>query len=206
MAVITISRQFGAGGKTMGEMIAKKLGYTFLDHNLIQMVATKAKVSAGWVEDIEKEAGGKLQRFITGLISKNTINKILDDDKGYIDEEIYADTLNQVINKAADEGNTVILGRGSQYILKDRKDAYHILMIAEKEDRIRFMEKYYKLTTAQATQVVAKEDQRRINLYHKFGRQDYDNPNLYHLVLNMSRIDLDKGCELVCSLQTTMQS
>ncbi len=73
-------------------------------------------------------------------------------------------------------------------------------MIAEKEDRIRFMEKYYKLTSAQAAQVVAKEDQRRINLYRKFGRQDYDNPNLYHLVLNMSRIDLDKGCDLVCGL------
>lgn len=200
MSVITISRQYGAGGKTMGDMIAKKLGYEFLDNNLLQMVATKAKVSAGWVEDIEKEAGGKLQKFITGLISKNTINRILDDNKGYMDEEIYADTLNQVINKVADEGNTVILGRGSQYILKDRKDAYHILMIAEKKDRVRFMEKYYKLTTAQATQAVNNEDKRRINLYRKFGKQDYDNPSLYHLTLNMSRISLEKGCELVCNL------
>jgi cytidylate kinase len=62
------------------------------------------------------------------------------------------------------------------------------------------MEKYYKLTAAQAAQVVSDEDTRRINLYHKFGRQDYDNPSLYHLVLNMSRIDLDKGCELICRL------
>lgn len=200
MSVITISRQFGAGGKTLGDMIAKKTGYTFLDHDLIQKVAVKAKVSTSWVEDMEKEAGGKLLKFISGLISRNTIDKILRDDKGYIDEEIYVDTLHQVINQIADEGNAIILGRGSQYILKDRKDAYHVLLIAEKEDRIRFMEKHYQLSAAQAAQVVSGEDARRINLYHKFGRQDYDNPNLYHLVLNMSRIDLDKGCELVCRL------
>ncbi|NJL58804.1 MAG: cytidylate kinase-like family protein [Desulfobacteraceae bacterium] len=200
MAVITISRQYGAGGKTMGDMIAKKLGYAFLDHDLLQKVAEKAKVSKEWVQDMEKEAGGKLLKFINILVSKNQINRILDKGKGYIDEEIYVDTLNHVINKIADEGNAVILGRGSQYILKDRKDAYHVLLIAERADRIRFMEMHYQMSAEQATQAVNSEDKRRINLYHKFGKQDYDQPGLYHLTLNMSKISLGKGCELVCNL------
>lgn len=200
MSVITISRQYGAGGKTMGEMIAKKLGYAFLDHDLLQKVAEKAKVSKEWVQDMEKEAGGKLLKFINVLISKNQINRILDKNKGYIDEEIYVDTLNHVINRIADEGNAVILGRGSQYILKDCKDAYHVLLIAERADRIRFMEKHYQMSADQASQAVDSEDKRRINLYRKFGKQDYDQPGLYHLTLNMSKISLEKGCELVCDL------
>lgn len=200
MSVITISRQYGAGGKTMGEMIAKKLGYAFLDHDLLQKVAEKAKVSKEWVQDMEKEAGGKLLKFINVLISKNQINRILDKSKGYIDEEIYVDTLNHVINRIADEGNAVILGRGSQYILKDCKDAYHVLLIAERADRIRFMEKHYQMSADQASQAVDSEDKRRINLYRKFGKQDYDQPGLYHLTLNMSKISLEKGCELVCDL------
>ena len=58
MSVITISRQFGAGGKTLGEMISKALGYTFVDDEIIYQVAKKGKVSTDWVKSIEKEAGG----------------------------------------------------------------------------------------------------------------------------------------------------
>jgi cytidylate kinase len=69
MAVITISRQFGAGGKTVGKMIADKLGYTFADDDIIQMVAEAANVSPHWVESIEKEAGGKLSRVVSSMVS-----------------------------------------------------------------------------------------------------------------------------------------
>ncbi len=60
MAVITISRQFGAGGKTLGKMIAKTLGYTFADDHIVEMVAEAANVSPHFVESVEKEAGSKL--------------------------------------------------------------------------------------------------------------------------------------------------
>ena len=64
MAVITISRQFGAGGITLGKKIAKQLGYSFYDSEIIQRVAKQANVSTRWVESMEKEAGGKMQRII----------------------------------------------------------------------------------------------------------------------------------------------
>ena len=65
MAVITISRQFGAGGITVGEIVAEKLGYKFYDNEIIQMLAKEAKVSTHWVEALEKEAGGALQKFLS---------------------------------------------------------------------------------------------------------------------------------------------
>lgn len=200
MAVITISRQFGAGGKTLGEMVAKKMNYSFADNEIIQMVAKKAKVSTHWVESIEKEAGGKLLKFMTGLVSKNLVERILDEKRGYIDEEIFVDLLNKIIVQIADEGNAVILGRGGQYILRDRDDAFHVLLIAHMDDRIRFMEEHYDLSTAQATQTVNREDKRRSNLYRKFGKEDYDHPDLYHLVLNMSKLNLEKARDLTCDL------
>ena len=200
MSVIVISRQFGAGGKTLGEMVSEKLNYTFVDNDIIQMVAKQAKVSTNFVESIEDEAGGKLLKFMSGLIRKSFIERILSDEHGYIDEEIYVDLLYKIINQIADEGNAVILGRGGQYILRDRADVFHVLLIAEKTDRIRFMEEHYNLNPTQAKQSVNREDKRRINLYKKFGKEDYDSPDLYHLVLNMSRLKLEEANELICEL------
>ncbi len=200
MAVVTISRQFGAGGLTLGKRIAKRLGYSFFDNEIIQMVAQKSNVSTRWVESMEKEAGGKLERLISGLVSKTFIDRILDNRSGYINEEIYVELLGKVIEKIAGDGNAVILGRGSQYILKDFGQAYHILLVADKEYRIKFIEEKYDLFTKHAEQTVKNEDKRRINLYRKFGKTDYDDPALYHLVLNMSRVDLDMAEELVAQL------
>ena len=125
---------------------------------------------------------------------------VLDDQRGYIDEEIYVDLLNQIINRLADEGNVVIIGRGSQYILRDRFDAYHVLLVADKPDRIKFMETHYDLSPKEARLVVNRQHKRRVNLYRKFGKEDYDQPYLYHMVINSSKQDLDTAARLVKKL------
>lgn len=200
MAVITISRQFGAGGITLGRMVAKRLGYKFYNHEIIQMVAKHAKVSTRWVQSMEKEAGGKMERLISGLVSKTFMDRFLDDNRGYIDEEIYVDLLHKIIQKIAAEGNAVILGRGSQYILKNSDDVYHVLLVADREYRIRFIEETYELFTKHATQTINNEDKRRMNLYRKFGQENYDHWGHYNLILNMRRVDLGKAALLVCKL------
>jgi cytidylate kinase len=200
MAVITISRQFGAGGITLGRMVAQRLGYKFYDHEIIQMVAKQAKVSTRWVQSMEKEAGGKMERLIAGLVSKTFMDRFLDDNRGYIDEEIYVDLLHKIIQKIAAEGNAVILGRGSQYILKNSDDVYHVLLVADREYRIRFIEEKYELFTRHAIQTINNEDKRRMSLYRKFGQKDYDHWGHYNLILNMRRLDLDKAALLTCKL------
>ena len=203
MAVITISRQFGAGGITLGKMIADELGYAFADEDIVKMVAKEANVSPHWVETVEKEAGGKLSRIITKMVSKPLVERILKDERGYIDEEMYLDYLVLIIAQIADEGDVVILGRGSQYILDDHPDAYHILLINDTKNRAKFMMEHYDLSQSKAEQVVSREDKRRMNLFRKLGKSDYDDSSLYHLVLNMGKIDLEQAKKLVCSLVTT---
>jgi cytidylate kinase len=200
MAVITISRQYGAGGKTLGKMIADELDYEFGDSEIIAKVAEMANVSTHWVETVENEAGGKLSRFVTRMVSKPLVDRILKDERGYIDEKIYLDYLVLIIAQIADEGDVVILGRGSQYILDDHPDAFHILMIDEFDNRVRFMKENYELSESRATRVVRGEDKRRKALYQKLGKTDYDDPFLYHLVLNMSKISLEEAKKMVCGL------
>ena len=200
MAVITISRQFGAGGRTLGQMIAEKMGYDFVDDVIIQEVAKKAKVTTRSVKSIERMAGGRLSKIFSGLISSEYIDRIVGDEKGYIDEEIYVDLLHEVIKEIAERDNIIIMGRGGQYILQDFANAFHILLVSDIENRIKFIQRYYNLSASKAEKAVIQGEKRRANLYAKFGRQDYNQPQLYHLVLNMSKMSLEKALNIVCSM------
>jgi len=200
MSVITISRQYGAGGKTVGKQVADRLGYHIFDEEIMHEVARKANVSKQWVESIEKEAGGKLQRFLSGIVSRNLVERILADEGGYIDEEIYIDLLYKVIIRIADEGNAVIIGRGGQYILEDFEDTYHFLLIADKLDRVKFIEENYHLTSSQAVKVVTASEKKRANLFRKFGKEGYDSHVHYNMVINTSLLPIAKAADLICNL------
>jgi cytidylate kinase len=200
MAILTISRQPGAGGNALGKLLADKLGYTFADNSIIQMIAKEANVSPLWVESFEKEAGSKFSRLISGMVSQRWVDRVLSDEYGYLDENIYLDYLVLIIAQMADEGDAVILGRGSQYILDDHPDAYHILLIDKVENRIRFMRDHYHLPDKKAERLVHAEDKRRKQLYKRLGKTDYEDPMLYDLVLNMSKFDLNRALNAVCEL------
>lgn len=202
MAVITISRQYGAGGKTLGKQLAKTLGYTFADEDIVQTIAEKAKVSAGWVESVEKEAGGRLSRIVTRMVSKALVDRVLRDERGYIDEQIYIDYLVIIISQMAEENNVVFLDRGSQYILNDLPGAFHVLLVNSLEKRIQFIMDRYDMSQQRATQEVKHEERRRTNLYRKIGKQDYDQPNLYHLVINMAKLSLDEAADIIVRMVT----
>jgi cytidylate kinase len=198
MAVITISRQYGAGAMALGRMLADKRGYTLASRDIVQQIAEKAKVSTDFVLAVEKEAGTKLSRFMTRIISsRGMVNKILRDDSGYIDEKLYLDYLVLTVVQIADEGNAVIMGRGSQYILKTHPDAVHILLVDEFENRVNRVAKREKLSHESAVHIVTHEDKRRHNLYHRLGKQDFDSPSLYHMVLNMNRVSRPQAFEMI---------
>ena len=199
MAVVTISRQFGSGGRTLGKMIAEELNYTFADNEIIQRLSKEANVSANWIRSFEKEAGSRLSRITSKMVSKRWLDRVLAGERGYLDEEIYLDYMVLIIAQIADEGDAVILGRGSQYILDDHPETFHILLIDELENRIKFMVEHYEMTERQATQAVNYEDRRRTSLYRRLGKKNYNDPELYHLVLNMGRLDLQAALKIVCT-------
>lgn len=202
MAVITISRQFGAGGKTFGRRLADTLGYYYADEDIIERAVVEFSVSTDGKKILETEPGDKLKRFISKLnpFGTSLMELPLSDKERYIDGYKYVELLNLIMPKIAREGNAVIIGRGGQYILHDFKDTYHILLTAKEEDRIKFIEDHYRVSSTRTIQILKRMAKRRANLYSYFGKKDYDNPTLYDLVLNMSLLSIDKAEELICKL------
>lgn len=203
MPVITIARQLGAGGKTIGETVAQNLGYRFVSNEIIQMVAETAKVSTEMIEALEKDTSGKLSKFFSGLVPKTFADRVREHDSGVLNEEIYADLLRRIIKQIAENDNAVILGRGGQFILADDPNAYHVLLIADDSYRKKFLAQKYNLSYDQATEAMQVEDKRRDNLYRKLNRDDYDNWNNYHMIINMSLTGQEAAINQICTLVTS---
>jgi cytidylate kinase len=204
MAVITISRQFGAGGKTLGKMIADNMGYSLVDEDIIEKVAQEYNVSEENIKSIEQEAGGNILDYI-GRVSpwKRFMDRSLTDKEGYIDGFKYVELLYKIIGKIADEGNVVIVGRGGQYVLQTYPSAFHFLFIANRDDRIKFIQDRYEMSYTKAVSVVQNMEKRRANLYRYYRRKDYNSLNLYHMTLNMSLVSIEKARDLVSRLVKT---
>ena len=196
MPVITISRQFGAGGRTLTDQLAVRLGYAVANEEIIDNLAQSTKLSADTIRSFEAEEDRKFQVSPpTGFISR-----IFDTSKNYMDEQQYVKLLNRLIPQIADRGNIIILGRGAQFILQDRKDVMHILLLADDADRVKFMQDHYDLNPDEARQTVIKQDKRRLKLMKLFNSADYDQPVHYNLVLNMSKLNLDRAVDLIYAL------
>lgn len=200
MAVITISRQFGAGGITLGQQLAKKLGYGFIYEEIIEKVAEKAAVSKDWVKSLDKDGGGTVSNFMAGFVPSRLIDHIFDTQRQYMDEKTYIKLLYQIVPQIAQRDNLVIIGRGAQFILKDYPNTHHVLLIADLAHRINFMMRRYQLSEDAARKAVTKEDVRRRKLLRLFKAVDYDRPEHYDLVLNMGKINIDLAQELVCDM------
>jgi len=200
MAVITISRQFGAGGRSLGQEVAQRLGYFFEDDAIIQEIAKKARVTPRSVQGYERIVGNLISRVITSTISRSYMERLTGTDVGYMDDDSYIEALTEVLKEFARRDKVVLVGRGGQYILRNYKNACHILLVAEKQDRIDFMKKNYDMSEAQAVKAIADGDRRRENLYARLSKTNYNDPHLYHICLNMSRIELPTAADLVCSL------
>jgi cytidylate kinase len=200
MAILSISRQFGAGGWTFGKSISNQLGYKFISSQIINEMAKEANVSAEWIKGVEKHAGDWLMRFVNKVVNGNFIEKHVGESKTDFDEKKYVTFLQNIVTRIADEDNVVILGRGSQYILQSRENVVHLLLVADLEDRIKFLEKMWKLKKKDAEKEILTREKRRDSFMKYFELGPPNSPNLYHMVLNTSKIDFDQAKKIVTSL------
>jgi len=201
MAVITISRQFGAGGKTLALKLAETLNYEIAHEQIIEQLAEKAKLSAEGVRafEVEEEIGSSPSR-VSAASRGGFLDRIFDTGRKYMDGQTYLKLLQEIMPKVADGDNIIILGRGAQFILKDHPNTYHLLLVAEYEDRVKFMQQQYEISDQEARQAVAKQGKRRMKLMKLFHSDDYDQPVHYNLVINRSKVSIDQALEIVTEL------
>lgn len=201
MPVITISRQFGAGGHTLGRNLARRLGYNIIDRGIIAQIAETANVSVKWVEAVEKEAGGGLtMRLINRLVSPHFLERVTGDSGVHFDEDQYLRFIRRIITDVTAEGDVVVVGRGAQFILPDHEQIIKILLVGDLEDRTRFIMAHYHLNYMEAQQWIHREEKRRIGFLRLLRPGDPDDPRLYTLVVNTSRVSLDEAENLIVTL------
>ena len=204
--VITISREVGSGGRTIGRKLAAKLGVRFSDKDLIAALQKKLNQTADSIEELKGKKKRWLDDFIQMVAPVPMSGMLVDGDSDYISEYNLSLTVNdvfeaekEILNGIADQGSCVIAGRSGFFVLKGRPNKVDILITASRDKRIaRIMEKQ-NLSHQKAEEVIDSVDKARDNYVKRYtGQSRYDARN-YHIVLNMDYITEDQAVAMILS-------
>lgn len=204
--VITISREVGSGGRTIGRKLAEKLGVRFSDKELVDKLQKKLNLTVDSIEELKGKKKRWLDDFIQMVAPVPMSGMLVDGDSDYISEYNLSLSVNdvfeaekEILNGIADEGSCVIAGRSGFFVLKGRPNKVDILITASRDKRIaRIMEKQ-NLSRQKAEEVIDSVDKARDNYVQRYtGQSRYDARN-YHIVLNMDYITEDKAVDLILS-------
>ena len=200
MAVLSISRQFGAGGKTLGEELAKRLGYRMADDELVALVAEKAGVSDEWVQVMEREREQSNQGFVSSLLSTRTIEWFFGKTSAKIDDEAMAQYFRGLIPEIAARDNVIFVDRGSQFILPSNSRHIKILLVATQERRVTFLMKRYRLSEKDAWQTVKDWEENRNQFLKIFTSRNPDDPSVYDMVINTGFTPIEWAVDFIADL------
>ena len=173
--IITISREFGSGGRTIGRKVAEKLGIPFYDKELVDQIAVESGFAPKFVEEHgEHSPSGS---FFSYAFAPQGVPGIMN---GLSTADFLWNIQCNVILQLADQGPCVIVGRNADYILKDRADALHVYVFADVPYRAERIVRLYGESEKSPEQRLAEKDKRRrVNYQHYTGRtwgmaQNYD--------------------------------
>ena len=189
--IVTISRQYGSGGRYIGENLAKAMGVPCYDEKLIDMVAKESGFAQSFVAEKGERMTGSLLFNIASSLS--FANNVFSTNNGVtLPDEIYF-TQNRIIKELADKGPCVIVGRCADYILREREDCLNVFIFADNESKIERAEKYFNITREEAPAVLKKKDKARANHYKYYTDQEWGMASNYDLCLNSGLIGIE-GC------------
>ncbi len=194
--VITVSRQFGSGGRTIAKKIAKDLGLPYYDKELVAKIAKETGYAEEYIEEMGQYAFSR-RSFLFSLAVTNSYThnpgELSVPDKIYIMQ-------NNIINELAEKEECVIVGRCADYILREREDCLHTFFFADMDFRANHIVEYYGETDVPAEKrVKEKDDKRRVYYRHYTGREWGDVKN-YHVSLDTGAIGLDACADAVVAI------
>lgn len=195
--VITISREFGTGARTIGQKLAEELGFAYYDRAIIQMAAEKSGLSPDFIAKNEEKANNNfLFNIATSAYISSGINlqyTVPVNDRAFIAQS-------DVIREVASKGNCVIIGRCANYVLNDHPDLMRVFVRAEKSDRIaRCIEEYgYDPKTVEAE--LNKIDKGRASYYKYYTGSAWKDMDNYDVCINTSKADVDRSVKALADL------
>jgi hypothetical protein len=202
MNIITIRGQMGSFSPEMGKSLAQELKMNYVDREIIASVAERLRKSEDEIIDKEMPPGSLLghiaealkHSYISGAggpaIYLPTWEIPLDDSR-------YLEGLVSVITELASSGSVVIRGRGSQFILKDRPDAFHVLTVAPFTIRLKRVMESLKLDEESARKEINRDDSSRREFTKRYFKAELEDPVNYDLVINMGKLNVAAGVSII---------
>ncbi len=190
MRAITISREYGSGGGEIAARLARRLGWQLIDHAIVEQTASELEVYVTEVEKHDEEyvdstRPGILNRIIEQLAPSGVGGGgLLIRPSSSVEGRAYQETMGDIITAAATTGHVVIVGRGGQVLLADRRDVLHVRIVAPLEQRVAY--------------VVRREglDARTRFMQTQYQCQ-HEDPHLYDLVIDTAVLPLDNAVDLI---------
>ena len=185
--IITISREFGSGGRFIGEEVAKKLGIAYYDKNIINEIAEKSGLSPEYIQE-NAELSPKKGLFAYAFAGRDVTGKSV--------EDMVYEAQRKVILELAEKESCVIIGRNADYILKDRDDVLNVFIHGDTPEKIQRITRLYNVEEQKAVKMMADIDKRRMANYNFYTNQKWGKADNYTLCLNSSRLGYDR-CEKI---------
>lgn len=199
--IVTIGRQFGSGGRTIGKKLAEQLGIAYYDKELINLASKESGICGEFFEKAdEKTSGSLLKALAMGFSMNNAIFQSND----YLSNESLFQIQSDVIRKVAAEGSCVLVGRCADYILREDPDCVNIFISADLEDRIQRAMEYNHIAEKDAEEFLHKADKSRASYYNYYTDKTWGAAESYDLCINSSRYGLEKTTEFIKSFITSL--
>ena len=193
--IITISREFGSGGRTVGRQVAEKLGISFYDKELVEQIALESGFAPKFVEEHGEQAPGR--SFFSYAFAPQGVPGVMN---GLSAADFLWNIQCSVILQLAEKEPCVIVGRNADYILKDRPDCLHAYIHATPEFRAeRIVRLYGESEKSPEVRLAEKDKRRRVNYQHYTGRS-WGAAQNYDICLDSSVIGVDRCSDIIVSI------
>ena len=185
--IIMISREFGSGGRFIGEEVAKKLGIAYYDKNIIGQIAEKSGLSPEYIQE-NAELSPKKGLFAYAFSGRDITGKSV--------EDMVYEAQRNIILELAEKEPCVIIGRNADYILKDRDDVLNVFIHGDMPEKIKRITGLYNVKEKEVVKMMADTDKRRRTNYNFYTDQNWGKASNYTLCLNSSQLGYDR-CEMI---------
>lgn len=185
--IVTISREYGSGGRYIGQLIADKLGIKLYDKEFIEMVAKETGLAKEYIQTNEQKRvnlAGLNNGYYFGLNNA---------DELFLKES-------EMIKNIADKESCVIVGRCANFILKDRKDIVKVFVYSDMEDKINRVKNIYGLEENNTEKEINRINKLRANHYKHYTEKEWNNPENYDICINSNVLGVEGAAELICDL------
>jgi cytidylate kinase len=222
MPVVTMSGTIASGAREIGQAAASLLGIDYVDQQLLVAAARRLGVSVDVMADRDERCASFGQRLsavlreflersaaggdpLTGagglevLLGRTYTDMARERVEPAVSDSLYMKTMTAIIRELGDRGNIVVLGRGSQMILRDLPGALHILTLAPEELRVQRLATREGISEEEAAQRLHERARARAAFHRRFWRVDVNDPSLYDLTLETSHLPFEVGAEMVAA-------